>query len=1128
MSFFSKKIRRILLGFLALALLAAGGTLFYFTRPGVQRDIVLNALHEQGLDASLSHVSFGLTGVSLKDFALQLPEAHIACREAHIDVSWPALLLHDFVRISSSKIEGLDVDFSKKKLGTKPKASSKRTRMGSFETWGIRIENTTITDSEIHTEDGTPFELSANSSLLELTCGDAHFTLTEKAPDGRTLKGSLSLHFAPLSHIPASLDEILSLKPSISANATLSAPGPNTARATLSIETSVSDGEKKYGWTLLLGRAEKDTAPTHLSGKIACDGAFTAKFDFRDFSTNHFASLLGNTARYIPEVRALSGTLDATHEAGQTAQARFNLSGAATHLNRAHKSLDGLGTLNASLAGTVTLPNLAKPQSWKLALTRLNLRTAENKPLLDAAANINAAPSQQYAFSLSAIVFTNGLAAQPAWRELLAKFTADDWRGKLAATGALQLAPGTPTGNVLKLSAASLAVARNANTKPILSLALLQPFDSSRPLNDSSKPLLRASTNAFPLELATPFLGGARISGAASGEMNFWQNAGKAHLASEPDKPLTLHALSYSDASGKARLDKLHLRGEIKFTCETSLTNSEPTVWQLDISKARANADNENPLDGSLSLAWRDGVQDIRAKLKGDPSHLLRQPLLGGFDNFASAKLELNGNYTRDGTCTLQLELNDLTGRGNIGSLPRLTMKASGIFSPPKTAFTMPAVLQGKTHTSDLLLTISASDGKPWAAKLDGQQIHALDLQSLVALFTPSEITDTEDEHSPKNKKEHAFWAWMGEGSLSLALGKIILPYPPQVAAPAENDTATRHAPKLLFEDELPAVKAAPIANTLPKILPPLVISGATATVGVRKSSLTLHSSALRIDDSTLNTTGHLKYQKDQPEPYSLSANASVRSVPFRDWLERFKPEAANTIEGRFNATATLNATAKKRKSILKNLELQALLTSQNGRIRVLKMDNDTVRALGDLTDLAGGLVDIVEGFKPHAQLGKKKAPLQAFRQIQDYLNDFPFEQAELRLRRERNGDVVLERLLIRNESLLMQGSGNIANQPGLALADCPLNLQAGFSARGSLADLLSELKVLYTEKDANGYRAGPRFQIDGTLNGLQTDLLATLLKAAQDSMLRNGSDLVPKADAAIRAGRSLLHDFGL
>ena len=109
-----------------------------------------------------------------------------------------------------------------------------------------------------------------------------------------------------------------------------------------------------------------------------------------------------------------------------------------------------------------------------------------------------------------------------------------------------------------------------------------------------------------------------------------------------------------------------------------------------------------------------------------------------------------------------------------------------------------------------------------------------------------------------------------------------------------------------------------------------------------------------------------------------------------------------------------------------------------------------------------------------------------------------------------------------------MKGSGSIISQNGLGLADSPLSLSAGFSVRGPLADLLGELKILGEGKDAEGFHTGPAFQVGGTLNSLQTDLLATLLKAAQDSMLQTGDRIIPDARGTIKAGRGLLRDFGL
>jgi hypothetical protein len=77
---------------------------------------------------------------------------------------------------------------------------------------------------------------------------------------------------------------------------------------------------------------------------------------------------------------------------------------------------------------------------------------------------------------------------------------------------------------------------------------------------------------------------------------------------------------------------------------------------------------------------------------------------------------------------------------------------------------------------------------------------------------------------------------------------------------------------------------------------------------------------------------------------------------------------------------------------------------------------------------------------------------------------------------------------------------GQVTYAPGKRLIDQALDLQLSLRARGKLGDLLSQAKMLNTEKDNLGYVAlNAPIKIGGTLGKTKNDLGAKILAAVTE-----------------------------
>jgi hypothetical protein len=448
----------------------------------------------------------------------------------------------------------------------------------------------------------------------------------------------------------------------------------------------------------------------------------------------------------------------------------------------------------------------------------------------------------------------------------------------------------------------------------------------------------------------------------------------------------------------------------------------------------------------------------------------------------------------------------------DLGVLKKISASAGGTFDLQKISLKLPARVEGELP-NDIFLEVSppAGGGGDWRATLKGEQLNTPDIQRLVKIFTPRKWkrTKEEEEEELRTPDTKPFWKAFGTGVVAVDIKKIILFNPPS-AAPAPKTVAAAGNGGF-GETALPAA--------------PLALEKTTATLRLAPDALSLSGLKTFVAGGAATAEARLAFRAaSAAEPYALDGRFFFGRIPFQNCISLFAPESDKALEGVFDIQGAFAATVPNHRSLLKKAEVNAVATSRNGRLRVLKMDNATLRTandvLGVVSGAAEGVTDIFSGFG-RLPSAKNTAPLQAFRQIQGYLDDFPFETARIEVVRKRDGSVILRQLRVANDQLSIIGEGGIAAREALAWEDSPLELRARFSARGGLAELLRQLRVLKGEPDADGFYAGPEFGINGSINSLKNDLLPTLLNAAKDAAVNSGVNLLP-------VGPELLRGFGL
>jgi hypothetical protein len=1089
MSSRTKKFFRWTLRGAAVLAVILGCGVFYCTRPSVQRGWVLELLARQGVRAELGGVSASLFGgnVEVSGVTLWLPECKVSLARLGARVDWLALPGKTLL-VRGLEAEGLELDFPEK---TSPAtgasggvAGSVGVDAGGDSPWRLIVREGTPLDIAVRLGNGARHVFSLNDYSLDSAGSNQVRIETGALPAGR-LSGTLQFQLqSPLRRLPDTWESVQAQTGAIAFEATLASTLPQ-GRPTLTLRLHSQGGDTRARLAFCAdGKNENlHATATHTPGKPVHAQLQLLKLKLADLA--HLHPSIGEK---LPELALLTGTASLSlPRANQPLRLESaNLEGTLARPGRLNAALAAFGPLRVSFEGD---GEFASAQQWRLRAKSLRLHAANATatPLLDATATLQTAANDTLALdNCTLTLHANGLAAQPAWAAPFAKLTPDDWRGTFTGKGTLALAAPTPR---LALDNATLTVGRARENTPVLHATLLQPCALAPVRAPAGAPFLRIDARDFPLDLATPFLNGARINGNATGTLTLAQpDTLRLRAATPAGAKLTLRNLSYTDGAGRPKLTDLHLHSHAQAT----FTPGDATAWEIQFDDGKIDPGDGRPLTGTLALAWRDGPERLRAKLNGDPARFLRQPLLGGFSNIATARLDLDATYARDKTCAIRLRMDKLSAQNGANAPDALALDATGNLDPAKTAITIPVRIKGKTHESDFTLTLDklpAPARGQWNATLSGNQINVPDLQQLAAIFTPkTPAAPPATQHTPANAATTTAAPWSPwPGNATLAIKQLHIP--------------------------------------------PFTLTDATARLASTPDALHLTDATARLANGTLAAQARLA--RHTPGPYTFASRLALRALPFKDCIPLLAPAAANILEGRFDIDATADATAlpaPTTDALLDNATVHLTATSRNGRVRIFKMDNETMRAMGDAVELAGGVADIVRGLAQTKRTGKHTAPLNAFRQMQKYLDDFPFDTARIEVAYHPRDSTKVRQIHLANDQLSITANGAITHHPGQALADSPLALHAQLNARAGMALLLDHLNLLKEGTDANGFRPGPRFELGGSINSLQNDLLQTLLEAVQNTAAKATLPLLPAdaANDALETGSALLHELGI
>jgi hypothetical protein len=644
------------------------------------------------------------------------------------------------------------------------------------------------------------------------------------------------------------------------------------------------------------------------------------------------------------------------------------------------------------------------------------------------------------------------LAAQPGWEDLP--------RDKLAgirvdAQAALsQASGGNPT-----LTATTAKISRAG--ADLLKVKLRQPLALG-----GAKPtgvLLEATAANLPLESVAALVPGLKLGGTLARADLVMGFKSEGLFVRTEGAPLSFLGTSVAWA-GKAWVKECDLAASLDL-----LVGEKATV--LGFGQARFTHQGRVLAAGDLSLGL--GEAPTTLKLAGSLGALAQQPFAGPLGVIATGDYRAEAARATDGSVTVSLDVTEVTTTNSAGQIKAAEVR--GKYVPEGAGLSAEGRLRlrcANLTTGSFTLTQRVTGTRTdWQGKVQFDNIDGDDVLGLL----PKAGEEKPAAKAPAKPDQKPFWL-------------------DQTGA-AELRVAQASFKGLVTKDLLVQAVADDRSVRVTKI-------GGTFAQG------------------TLGGGAKLEFKPGAVGgPYVLDGavvlngfelGAIAETIPA---IHEFSKEF---IQGKAAAKAKLTGVAGTVGELGGVVTVDVELNSAGGRLRSFGDRNGgaalAAGKVGDVGETLGGLALIAGALSKNQKQGEKIAKIgaavSAVAKLQKALADFRYDHLELKASRLATGTLKLANFELRNANLSIAANGGIQMRDGVAFADWPMLFDAKLRGAGEFADHFNLLGFGSGLPEPDGLTAGPAFQVRGSLNSIQSDIMERL-QAAVDRY-KSGANYQP------------------
>jgi hypothetical protein len=629
------------------------------------------------------------------------------------------------------------------------------------------------------------------------------------------------------------------------------------------------------------------------------------------------------------------------------------------------------------------------------------------------------------------------LAAQPGWEDLprdkLAGIRVDAQAALSQAAGGLP----TVTATTAKISRAGADLLK---VKLRQSLAL----GGARPTGV----LLEASAANLPLESVAALVPGLKLGGTlARADLVMGFKAEGLFVRTE-GAPLSFLGTSVGWA-GKAWVKECDLAASLDL-----LVGEKATV--LGFGQARFTHQGRVLAAGDLSLGL--GEAPTTLKLAGSLGALAQQPFAGPLGVIATGDYRAEATRATDGSITVGLDVTEVTTTNSDGQIKAAEVR--GKYVPEGAGLSAEGQIRlrcANLTTGRFTLTRRVTGTRTdWQGKVQFDNIDGDDVLGLL----PKTTEEKPAAKSPAKPDQKPFWL-------------------DQTGA-AELRVAQASFKGLVTKDLLVQAVADDQSVRITKI-------GGTFAQG------------------TLGGGAKLEFKPGTVGgPYVLDGTVVLNNFELgaiAETIPAIHEFSKEFIQGQAATKAKVTGVAGTVGELAGVVAVDVELKSAGGRLRSFGDKNGgaalAAGKVGDVGETLGGLAVLAGALSKNQKQGEKIAKIgaavSAVAKLQKALADFRYDHLELKASRLATGTLKLANFELRNANLSIAASGGIQMRDGVAFADWPMLFDAKLRGAGEFADHFNLLGFGSGLPEPDGLTAGPAFQVKGSLNSIQSDVMEKL-----------------------------------
>ncbi|MEO0795421.1 MAG: hypothetical protein AAFX93_09675 [Verrucomicrobiota bacterium] len=653
------------------------------------------------------------------------------------------------------------------------------------------------------------------------------------------------------------------------------------------------------------------------------------------------------------------------------------------------------------------------------------------------------------------------------------------WKPELASIGSGTLdaklkAEMTPGQTKLDALTADFETSRG---RKLVEIVLKKPFaiktgDGGIKLDGASGELLAISLANLPIEWLTPFVPNVDLSGddiSASATLSA-SSTDAFSLASS--SPWSLGNLSVVQ-NGKPILQavtinlqpNLAINGkqvDVQLT-NVQMTNGSKTLLagELDV---KTNMDN----------AAESTTATLR--IQGDLAQLQSQPIMEPYHGLAGGSYSLSASaqpHSSGMAIDSSLSLSNLTLKQSFDQLRSASLGIKGVVDgADKIDIQGPLKIQGSKHNSDatMVTKFDRTQGvNQFDVSLTGQTLAVDDLQFLSKAFKNPNYQKSEPAKATKqtptttassaNDGPDEVAAWHGQ------VGKAVLAF----------ETV------YLGSNELKQLDA---------------------QLNITDESLRLTPLTAQLNGAPINGKAIIDFRAGNPKPYLLDSSIDLQKLEIGSLLSSTNNPKDSAVTGEFTFNGAANGEAPSLGRISETVMFDLNIKGGPG---VVRSKGTPVSAVTNLTStglgLAGSIAQLagVNAINDNPGLQSVNGLLKAISE------EIKYELISFEALREKDLNINLKEFLLYSPSneLKFKGTGLITYQENVPIPDQPMVIQTQLWTKGKQSDLMNELKLAGSERDSDGYQAGFKFPITGTLS--KPDYYSSLANA----LLSNATNIV-------------------